>query len=387
MTDLLVRIFAGTEPDYTLPETRAKIGRMAGITGIICNLLLSAGKLAAGIIAGSVSIIADALNNLSDAASSIVTLLGFHMAQRPADEDHPYGHARYEYLAGLVMGALILVIGLELGKNSVVKILHPQPVTPSVITAVILVCSIGVKLWMCFFFRTLGSRIRSGTLRAAAADSRNDVAATGAVLLGFLISSIWGVNLDGYFGLAVAAFILYSGYQIASETVSLLLGTRVDKALEKKLSSLILSHEKVLGIHDLLVHDYGPGQCFASVHAEISADEGTLDCHDIVDDIECDVMEQLNVHLVIHIDPVRINDRTWEAMRALAQQAVTDVDPRMTIHDFRIVTHEGTEMIAFDLGVPYDLEAPDEVIREGIAGKLAACGAKYPAMLHIDRKP
>ena len=267
MTDLLLRLFVKHASDTSDPAVRAGYGRLAGVTGIVCNLLLFALKLLAGTISGSVSITADAVNNLSDASGSIVTLVGFKLASRPADDEHPYGHARMEYLSGLAVAVLILVIGVELVKSSIGKILHPEAVEFSALIVVILVCSILVKLWMAVFNRKLGRRIGSAALTAAAADSRNDVISTGAVLLACIVGQLTGLKIDGYVGLLVALFILWSGVGIAKDTIDPLIGAKPDESLVHAIACLMTSHPSILGIHDLMVHDYGPGRRFASVHA------------------------------------------------------------------------------------------------------------------------
>lgn len=385
MTGLLLRLFVKDADNTENPAVHTSIGKMAGFTGICCNILLFLGKLLAGLLSGSVSILADAINNLSDAGSSLVTLLGFYLAQRPADKEHPYGHARYEYLSGLVVSTLILVIGLELGKSSFEKVLHPQPILATPVVWGVLTVSLCLKLWMSHFFRTLGARIRSVTLTAASADSRNDVIATAGVLLGYIVSSLFGVNVDGIVGLGIAAFILWSGIGIARDTISPLLGAR-DPELVKKLSALVLSHEKVLGIHDLLVHDYGPGQCFASVHAELSAEEDPLACHDILDDIEQDAWEQLNVHLVIHYDPVLTNDAEWNRMRTLTEGWVRQVNPRLSIHDFRMVRSTRQTKLVFDLAIPYDMALSAREVQTFIAEQLQKEGRDYQTIIHLDRQ-
>lgn len=385
MTGLLLRLFVKDADNTENPAVHTSIGKMAGFTGICCNILLFLGKLLAGLLSGSVSILADAINNLSDAGSSLVTLLGFYLAQRPADKEHPYGHARYEYLSGLVVSTLILVIGLELGKSSFEKVLHPQPILAAPVVWGVLTVSLCLKLWMSHFFRTLGARIRSVTLTAASADSRNDVIATAGVLLGYIVSSLFGVNVDGIVGLGIAAFILWSGIGIARDTISPLLGAR-DPELVKKLSALVLSHEKVLGIHDLLVHDYGPGQCFASVHAELSAEEDPLACHDIIDDIEQDAWERLNVHLVIHYDPVMTNDAEWNRMRTLTEGWVRQVNPRLSIHDFRMVRSARQTKLVFDLAIPYDMALSAREVQTFIAEQLQKEGRDYQTVIHLDRQ-
>ena len=385
MTALLLRLFV---KDYQNPENPAvhtAIGKMAGITGVLCNVFLFLGKLLAGLLSGSISIVADAVNNLSDAGSSVVTLAGFQLARRPADREHPYGHARYEYLSGLVVAALILVIGLELAKSSFQKILHPEPIEATPVALGVLIASLCVKLWMCVFYRSLGKRIRSITLAASSADSRNDVIATSGVLAGYVVSSLLHVNVDGFVGLAVACFILWSGIGIARDTISPLLGGRADPNLVENLSNLVLSHEKILGIHDLLVHDYGPGQCFASVHAELSAQEDPMVCHDIIDDIEQDAIEQLNVHLVIHYDPVMTDDAEWSEMRGLTEKWVRQVDPRLTIHDFRMVQGTNNTNLIFDMVLPVESGLSSQQARDRVCELVREKMPGCQAVVHIDK--
>lgn len=384
MTSLLLRLFVKDYENTESVAVHSAIGRLAGFTGIICNLLLFLGKLTVGWLANSVSIIADAINNLSDASSSVVTLLGFKMAQQPADAEHPYGHARYEYLSGLVVAALILIIGFDLAKSSFQKILHPEAVEFSAATFIVLVLSIAVKLWMAGFFRSLGNRIHSTTLQATSVDSRNDVVASTAVLLGCAAGYFFHVNIDGIIGLAVAVFILYSGVDIARETISPLLGKQADPELIDRITQLVLSHEKILGIHDLLVHDYGPGQCFATVHAELSAEEDPLECHDIIDDIERDALEQMNVHLVIHYDPVVLNDEEWNTMREIMDEIIVKVDPQLSMHDFRVVRSSKKTKLMFDLAVPYSMRSRHREIKAQIDALLAERGKDYKTVISFD---
>ncbi len=386
MTKLLLALFVKNYPDGENPQVRTAMGSMAGITGIVCNILLFVGKLVCGLISGSVSIIADATNNLSDAASSGITLLGFRLARRPADGDHPYGHARYEYLSALLVSVVILLLGAELTKNAVGKILSPQAPVFSALAAVILVGSIAVKLWLWRFYVNLGKRIDSGVLLAAGVDSRNDCIATGGVLVGFVAEKLFSFPVDGWIGLGVALFILWSGIGIARETISALLGQRADLALTEKISSLVLSHEKILGIHDLLVHDYGPGQCFASVHAELSAQEDPLACHDIIDDIECDALNELNVHLVIHYDPVEVNDEERNQMQAKMEEIVRNIHPELSVHDFRIVRGAKLTKLVFDLAVPYTVGQSHRQLKEEIDKNLAETGISYATVIRFDGK-
>ena len=384
MTNILLRLFIKNCDDTQNPAVRSSIGKLAGLTGIVCNCLLTVLKLVIGLLVGSMAIIADGVNNLSDAASSLTTLLGFRMAQRPADKQHPYGHARYEYLSGLAVAALILLIGAELVKSSIAKIIKPEPIDISAATIALLAASVAVKLWMSGFYKTLGKKINSTALYATSVDSRNDVISTCAVLLGCLVNYLFGLNIDGYVGLAVAIFILYSSVGIAKDTISPLLGQQADDELVDKITELVLSHEKVLGVHDLLVHDYGPGRCYASAHVELSADEDPMACHDIIDDIECDVLEKMNVHFVIHYDPVVQNDAEQNEMRRTVGEIIRELNPAFSIHDFRIVRGSAQSKLVFDLGVPYSMIEKKKEIKERIDAALNERGKKYITIIRFD---
>ena len=384
MTNILLRLFIKNCEDTQNPAVRSSIGKLAGLTGIVCNCLLTVLKLVIGLLVGSMAIIADGVNNLSDAASSLTTLLGFRMAQRPADKQHPYGHARYEYLSGLAVAALILLIGAELVKSSIAKIINPEPIDISAATIALLAASVAMKLWMSGFYKTLGKKINSTALYATSVDSRNDVISTCAVLLGCLVNYLLGLNIDGYVGLAVAIFILYSSVGIAKDTISPLLGQQADDELVDKITELVLSHEKVLGVHDLLVHDYGPGRCYASAHVELSSDEDPMACHDIIDDIECDVLEKMNVHFVIHYDPVVQNDAEQNEMRRTVGEIIRELNPAFSIHDFRIVRGSAQSKLVFDLGVPYSMIEKKKEIKERIDAALNERGKKYITIIRFD---
>ena len=386
MTKLILNLFVKNWRDKRNPDLHSRIGTVAGMTGIVCNLLLFAGKLAVGLLTGAVSIVADAVNNLSDAASSVMTLLGFRLARRPADADHPYGHARYEYLSGLAVAAMILLIGAELVKSSLAKIFSPEPIEFTAVTFWVLAVSMGVKLWMSVFYGKLGRMICSTTLQATSIDSRNDVLATAGVLLGLLVGKYFGVQVDGFVGLAVALVILWSGISIGRETISPLLGKQADGELVDRISALVLSHDKILGIHDLLVHDYGPGQCFASVHAELSAEEDPLECHDIIDDIECDALAELNVHLVIHYDPVLLNDGEWNEMRRRVEAIVQEIHPALSIHDFRMARGAKQTKLVFDLAVPYGYENQRKELKQKIDEALKNQEKQYTTVIRFDAK-
>lgn len=383
MTNLLLRLFVPHWSEHT-PAVHAAIGKLAGLTGIVCNIFLAGLKILAGLVTGSVAITGDGINNLTDCASSVVTLLGFRMAQRPADGEHPFGHGRYEYISGVVVAALVLLAGAELAKSSFQKILHPQAVPFTALTLAILLLSIGVKLWMTVFNRKLGKLIGSKTLEATAQDSRNDVIATSAVLLSFLLDALLHIPMDGFVGMGVALFILWSGISLAKNTVDPLIGTQADQELVEQLRSLILAHQRILGIHDLLIHDYGPGHCFATVHAEMDAGESPLDAHDQLDHIEQEAMRRLGIHLVIHYDPIA-ETADWAACRAMAKDCAAALDAAASIHDLRIVDYQGQQKLTFDLAVPYALPQTDQALVDALAAKLREKGCPLPVEIHIDR--
>lgn len=384
MTQLLLKIF---HLDPQNPASRGGIGILSGVVGICCNLLLFLGKALVGALTGSVSIAADAMNNLSDASGSIVTLIGFRMADKPADEHHPYGHARAEYLSGLVVAALILVIGLELAKTSVDKILHPTAVEFSWLALGVLGVSIAVKLWMYLFNRKLGRLIGSTALEATADDSRNDCIATDAVALAALVERQWNLRVDGYMGLAVAAFILYSGWELAKETVSPLLGEGADPELRQKILDYIASQPKVLGYHDLMVHDYGPGQRFASLHVEMDHREDPLECHDLIDDMERECLRSHNVHLVIHYDPVIVDDPAQNALKEQVQQLLNLQDPRLSLHDFRLVQGKNHQNLVFDVSLPADLQGQENAIQQQLEDHLNHTGSRrYHVKITFDNE-
>ena len=370
--------------DVQSPEGRARVGALAGAVGIVCNILLFLGKVIAGTLSGSVAIAADGFNNLSDAASSIVTLLGFRFSRKPADAHHPYGHARAEYLSGLWVAVLILFIGVELAKSSLGKILSPEPVVFSALTFWVLLASIGAKLWMSLFVGRLGRIIDSKTLAATAADSRNDVIATAAVLVSCLAGHFFHIAIDGWMGLIVVAFILWSGYGIARETMSALLGEQADGELVEKLMEMVLRHEGILGIHDLLIHDYGPGRCFASAHVELSAEEDPLLCHEIIDHLECDALRELNVHLVIHHDPVAVNDAEWGRLREQVEKTAAELDPRLNVHSFRLVRGRGMPRLVFDLATPYGTD--QGAVRQRLRERMVEAGITNPVTIRFDEE-
>ena len=347
-------------------DSRNAIGRISGVVGIISNFFIALIKLLAGTLSHSVSIIADALNNLTDAASSIITLIGFKLASQPADKEHPYGHARFEYLSALTVSALIVIIGFELGKSSVERIISPVKTELTIITFIILLVSIVVKLWLYHFNNVLGKEIKSSALTATATDCRNDVIATSAVLLSTLTEYLTDLKLDAYIGLLVAIFILYSGAKLAKETISPLLGEGADPEMKELIVDYISSSPKVLGFHDLMVHDYGVGCRFASLHVEMDKDEDPLVCHEIIDDMERECLNSHGINLVIHYDPVITDDPMIDKMRHFVLSLLKMRDERISIHDFRMVPGESHTNLIFDICLPSELFGKEEEIKRAL---------------------
>ena len=376
MTEFFLNLFIKNYKDSEQYEQRSAIGKFCGSVGIGCNVFLFLAKLVAGIITSSLSITADSLNNLSDAASSVITLLGFKMAKKGADKDHPYGHGRYEYLSGLIVAVMILFIGFELVKTSVSKIIKPLSVHFSSVAIFALVLSVIIKIILAILYSSCAKKINSTVLYASSVDSRNDVIISSAVLAGLITEHLFHINADGYIGLIVALFILYSGFNIAKETISPLLGQRADRELVEGIEQLILSHDKILGVHDLLIHDYGPNQCFASVHAELSADEDPIVCHDIIDHIENDALKELNIHLVIHYDPIPQHDENYNNIYSFIKETLYDIHPELSLHDLRIKD----SFIYFDILVPYSADIHKEDIKAKTDKSLKN---KYPSYVPI----
>lgn len=353
MTQFLIRTFIKDKDNTKSRAVRTAYGNLASAVGIVCNLLLFLGKITVGTLFGSIAITADAVNNLSDASSNIVSLLGFHLAAKAPDEKHPYGHARYEYLAGLAVSAMILAIGLSLLKESVEKVFRPEMVAFSLLSVAVLSVSIAVKLWMSVFNRTIGTRIASETLLATAADSRNDVISTGAVLASTLLCRVTGINrIDGVMGLAVALFILWSGWGLVQDTLSPLLGESPDPELVEHIEAKALSYPGVLGTHDLMVHDYGPGRQFASLHIEFPAEVDPLEAHDLIDNIERDFLKEDHIQVTIHYDPIVTSDARVGVLRTRLNKKVAELDPELSVHDLRIVPGPTHTNVLFDLVLP-----------------------------------
>lgn len=383
--NILLNLFVKDKDNLMSSKARSQVGRLSGIVGILCNLILFAGKIVIGTISGALSITADAMNNLSDASSSIVTLVGFKLAEKPADDNHPYGHARFEYLSGLAIAAMIVVIGFELLQTSIDKIRHPEAIHFSAALVIVLVLSIVVKLWLAAFNGKLGKMIDSATLLATASDSRNDVISTGVVLLAAVIEAVSGWRVDGFMGLGVAVFILYSGANLAKETISPLLGEAASPELKQLIVEIVENNPMVLGYHDLMVHDYGPGQRFASLHVEMNKEEDPLVCHEIIDDLERECLKQHNVHLVIHYDPIVVGDEILDQMRDMVQQIIKEYDKRLSVHDFRLVPGNGHTNLVFDMSIPYDIYAKKKEIKTYLDQKLSErAEGKYYTVITFD---
>ena len=353
MTQFLIRCFIKRPDDVKDAAVRTAYGNLASLVGMACNILLCIGKLLAGTLFGSIAIMADALNNLSDASSNVVSLIGFRLAAKAPDAEHPYGHARYEYLAGLVVSVTILAIGLSLLKESALKVLHPTPVVFSWLSIGVLAASILIKLWLSGFNRAVGKKINSETLMATAADSRNDVLTTGAVLLSTILCSLTGYGIiDGMMGVGVAAFILWSGWGLVMDTLSPLLGESPSPELVEHIEQTVMSYPGVLGVHDLMVHDYGPGHQFASLHVEFPAETDPLTAHDVIDNIENDFLKKDRLQVTIHYDPIVTADASVGVLRARLKEHARQLDPRLSIHDLRIVPGDSHTNVLFDLAFP-----------------------------------
>ena len=362
MGRFFIKLFIKDYENTQDPKVRERYGKFAGAVGIISNMVLCLMKILIGIFSQSIAIIADGINNLADASSSIITLVGFKLASRPEDEGHPYGHARIEYLTGLFISILIIILGVQLFKTSVEKILHPESLEFSYITIAVLVIAIGIKLWQAFFNVRIGKRINSVTLMATGADSRNDVIATSAVLVSVLAGKFTGLHIDGYMGCLVALFIIWSGIQLVRETSSPLLGEAPDSHMVSSITETVLREPGVLGIHDLMVHNYGPGKIFASIHIEVDADGDLMKSHDMIDNIERLVKESLHIEFVAHMDPVRTNDPLINRLHTVIAEAFVPLEGVESIHDFRIVPGPTHTNVIFDVVLSAKCRYPEKQI-------------------------
>ncbi len=384
MQNWLVKKFVHDYENVHDISVRASYGKLSGKVGIFCNAFLFAVKFIMGTISGSVSITADAVNNLSDAASSVISLIGFKMAEKPADEDHPYGHARYECLSGLTVAVMIILIGFELFKTSFDKVLHPSTVDFSIALVIVLAVSILIKLWMALFNKSLGKKINSSALEATAADSRNDVISTSAVLVAAVISHFFKINLDGYMGIAVAVFILYSGIGLVKDTLDPLLGKAPEPELVDYIQKKILSYDGVLGTHDLMIHDYGPGRKFASVHVEMAAEGDVLKSHDVIDNIERDFLSKDNLNIIVHYDPIVTKDDIVNDFRSWLMEQVKSIDPHLSIHDLRIVPGNSHTNLVFDCVMPHCINMSPSELKAEIRRLVNIKYPNYYCVITID---
>ena len=386
VVNLISKLFIKNFEDINSPSVRASYGNLSGIMGIILNLCLFTAKLTAGVLTSSISVVADAFNNLSDAGSSLVTFFGFRLANRPADKEHPFGHGRYEYLTGLIISFFILLVGMELLKSSVDKILNPDALTNmSMLSIIILVASIAVKLWMFYFNKILSKKINSSALKATATDSLTDSIATSIVLIGLVFSQFTGINIDGYLGVAVAIFIFIAGIKTLKESISPLLGTPPEKEFVDDIKRTVLEDEIILGLHDLIVHDYGPGRCIFSLHAEISDQEDLLKAHDKIDLIEKELEIKFNCLATIHMDPIASDDEYTLALKGKIVSKLLLINKDFSVHDFRIVQGDTHTNVIFDLVVPYECNEKNDIILKKVTEAIKSVDQKLIPVVYIEK--
>ena len=385
MIQLLARVFIKNQEDVENPKVRQAYGVLCGTVGIVLNMLLFAGKWLAGFLSGSIAITADAFNNLSDAGSSVLTLIGFHLSGQKPDQKHPFGHGRMEYISGLFVSVAILIMAVELIQSSVHKLIHPEAIEGSPLILAILMVSVCVKVYMAYYNKKIGKKINSAAMAATAADSMSDTIATSAVLFSAVISMAAGVNLDGWCGLLVGVFILYSGVQALKDTVDPLLGQAPDKALVEQIQSLVTSYPVVQGIHDMMIHDYGPGRRIVSLHAEVDAKGDILKIHDEIDNIERKLRETLNCHATIHMDPVEADNEEVRKLRLQTAKLIAGMELNLSIHDFRVVKGETHTNLIFDVVVAFECPLKDSEVIEKIEEGIQQYPGNYYAVIQIDR--
>lgn len=385
LTNLLIKIFMKNRNENEL-KTRERYGKFASIVGICTNILLFIIKFTVGIAFNSISITADAINNLSDSGTSLVTFVGFKLSGKPADSQHPYGHARMEYIAGLIVSFIILFLGLQTGKASIEKIIHPQEASFSIVAVVMLIISILIKGWQFLFYRKIGRTIDSITLLATSVDSRNDIYSTFAVLVSIIITRLTGFNLDGYMGLVVAFLIIITAIGLIKDTINPLLGNAPSKELVDSIYEKILSYNGIIGLHDLIVHNYGAAQYFASVHCEVCAEQDVMVSHDIIDNIERDFLKDYNIHLVIHMDPIVRNDEKTNALKAKVIDIINSISEKISIHDFRVVWGITHSNLIFDVVVPFNFYLSDRELVEHISEKILEIDESYNSIITIDHE-
>ncbi len=386
MTGLLCKLFIKNSKEVKDPAVRRAYGTLGSTVGILANLLLSVIKLIAGTVSGSISVTADGVNNLSDAGSQVISLISFKISSKPADRDHPFGHARMEYVASMVVSFLILLVGFELFKESVTQILTPTPVDFSTPVLIILALSVAVKLWLCLFNRKLAKTINSSVMRATSADSLSDAAATAAVLLSGIVSRVWGIRTDAYMGILVAILILVAGIRILNETKNSILGSAPDPEVVEGIVAAVKEYPEILGIHDMVVHNYGPGNTIASFHAEVDGSANVFHTHDVIDTVEKRLWMEMGIRSTVHMDPIVTDDEEVNALRAAVLHTVRLVDSRLTIHDFRFVKGHTHSNLIFDVVAPFELAMSDEDLKHAISLKISDLDPNYFTVITVDRQ-
>lgn len=381
---MLIKLFIRDSENITNTKVRESYGTLGSVTGIIVNLLLAVSKYIAGIISGSISVTADAINNLSDAGSSIISLIGVKFSAKPADRDHPYGHGRIEYMSALGVAVLVFLMGIELLKSSIEKIINPVPVKFSAISLIILLVSIAAKLWLGLFNKKLGKKINSAPMMAVMKDSFSDCLATSVAAISIIISAFSDINVDGFLGVFVAGFILLAGFNILKETMGELLGKPPEKEFVEAIENKILSYDLVVGVHDLIIHDYGPQRRFASAHAEVPSNADVMECHDVIDLIERDIMAEYGLIISIHMDPIVVDDERINELRKLTSETVKDICEEMSIHDFRVVDGPTHTNLIFDLIVPHKYELSNDEICRLIDKKLSKIDERYFTVITVE---
>ena len=385
MIKLLAKIFIKDSQNTADSKVRVAYGYLCGAVGIALNILLFAGKIIAGTIRGSVAVTADAFNNLSDAGSSIISLIGFRLASQKPDPHHPFGHGRFEYIASLIISIIIVLMGFELGKSSFEKIVAPQAVEYSAVTFAVLGASVLVKLYMFFYNNSVGKKIDSATMRATAMDSISDAVSTGAVLISAVIAMFTNLALDGWMGLVVAAFIMVTGFKSAKETIDSLLGTPPSPEFVKQIEDMALQYDDIIGVHDMIVHNYGPGRTFVSLHAEVPSDGDIVAIHDTVDNAEREIAKELGCLVTIHMDPVDVHDEHTAQLREKVSEIIKQINPDITFHDFRVVSGPTHTNLIFDIVSPMDCGLSDQELADTIADKIHKCNESYFAVINVDK--
>lgn len=386
LTDILINSFIRDKANIRDKKIRQKYGYLGGFVGIVCNVILSAGKVIIGLMVNSIAITADAMNNLSDAASSIITLIGFKITNKPADREHPFGHARIEYISAMVVSFMVILVGFEFLKSSLDRIRNPVVLKFDIISFSVLILSIGVKVWLSRFYKKIGRTIGSKTMEASAVDSLSDVITTSVVVFS-LLGSLWiAFPIDGYIGLLVSAFIIYSGISLTKETLNPLLGEAPEPEFIYEITEKIMSYDGIIGIHDMIVHNYGPGRCVVSLHAEIPAKMDIMKAHDIIDLAEQEISEGMDIHMVIHMDPINTDDKLVQKTQEQVLKVISELNEDLTIHDFRIVGGDGHKNVIFDLVVPYEYdEKRAKDLSKEVAQAIKTEYPNYDAVINIDR--